>query len=487
MTKSLVFLLPLLLVLTNSGQQAPVNPALADSPWPTYHHDGYAQSASPLRGPEPGDGIEVQTLRTDLVGASPWTLFSPLYPDGSRAVYGATLRGIYKARIAGPSFAMIDVWEPVAWRGFLASASVMYNIILLRDGALVAADPRRRRILRLVDDNPRDSRSPLRLDRVFEFPSDVGRSAHVNVASDGWLIELTDKGWLIAISPDFTEHRRYPLSVGSGDLDGHNAFPIDEDGNIFVVSWRFLTKVRWTGNEFQPVWRAPYDFLGPGCENRRRGGAFRETMRALRGETCTGSGTTPTLIGRGQDDKLVVVADGHAPANNLVAFWRDDPPADWRAIPGQDPRVAGIAQLPHATPLGRGFSVENSPAAIGHDVFVAQWGGIDPECDQPRGVQMVRWIPEERRLRVIWANPDVPLNGVITASSGSNLIYSSGRLGCIYTFFALDRRTGAVRIQKPLGDDPIFVDGGNNISLNDDRSLVFGSGSGLVRLRPTLP
>ena len=76
------------------------------------------------------------------------------------------------------------------------------------------------------------------------------------------------------------------------------------------------------------------------------------------------------------------------------------------------------------------------------------------------------------------------MNGVITASSGSNLIYSSGRMGCTYTFFALDSATGAVRIRQPLGDDPMFVDGGNNISLNDDRSLVFGSGRGIVRLRP---
>jgi hypothetical protein len=473
------------LVAASATAQPPRNPALADSPWPVFHHDSYASASTLLRGPEPGDRIAVQTIPTDLAGASPWTLFSARYRDGSRAVYGATLRGVYKARIDGAAFDMIDVWEPMRWRGFLASASVMYNIAVLRDGALVVPDPRRRRFYRLVDRDAGNSRSPLRLDATFTMPDAVpGQAAQMNIAPDGSVIALTDRGWLIAIAPDFRSYRSFDLSAGGGDLEGHNAFPIDEDGNIYIVSWRSLTKIRWSGSDFRIVWRAPYDFLGPGCANRRPQGSMLEVMRVLRGGTCTGSGTTPTLVGSPGDDRLVVVTDGHQPSNNLVAFWRDAPPADWRPLPGQDARVAGIARLPYATPLGDGFSVENSPAALGYDVYVAQWGGIDPRCDQPRGVQMVRWLPRERRLAVVWSNPDVAMNGVITASAGSNLIYSSGRIGCTYTFFGLDRLTGAVRIRQPLGNDAMFVDGGNNISLNDDRSLVYGSGRGIVRLRP---
>ena len=380
---------------------------------------------------------------------------------------------------------MIDIWEPEPWRGLLASGSVMYNIAVLRDGALVVPDPRRRRFHRLVDAQPGDSRSKLRLERTFNMPQDVpGSAAQLNIAPDGWLIALTDTGWLIAVSPDFKRHVSYNLSAGTGDLDGHNAFPIDERGNIFIVSWRAMTKVRWTGTGFEVAWRAPYDFLGPGCENRKQGGAVREALRTLRGGLCTGSGTTPTLIGNAPNDQLVVVADGLAPSNNLVAFWRDEPPANWVGLPNIDRRVAGVARLPLASPVAQGYSVENSPAALGYDVFVSQWGGIDPKCDQPRGVQMVRWLPESRELKVVWANRDVAMNGVMTASAGSNLIYSSGRMGCTYTFFGLDRRTGDVRLQLPLGNDPFFADGGNNISLNDDRSLIYGSGGGIVRIRP---
>lgn len=467
------------------AQTAPRNPALADSPWPVFHHDSYAQAASSLRGPEAGDRIEVQTLDTDLAGASPWTLFSARYPDGARAVYGATLRGVYKARIDGAAFDMIDIWEPERWRGLLRSASVMYNIALLRDGALLVPDPRRRRFFKLVDEDPRDSRSKLRVDKIFRMPDEVpGQAVQLNVAPDGWIISLTDTGWLIAISPDFKTYGSFDLRSGSIDLEGHNAFPIDEQGNFYVVSWRAMTKIQWTGKDFRMIWRAPYDFLGPGCAGRKNKGKFRETLRALRGGTCTGSGTTPTLIGLPGSDQLVVAVDGHQPSNHLVAFWRDAPPSDWKGLPGYDRRVAGIVELPLASPLNRGFSVENSPAALGYDVFIAQWGGINPRCNQPRGVQMARWLPVERRLAIIWANSDVAMNGVITASAGSNLIYSSGRMGCTYTFFGLDRKTGEIRIRQPLGDSSLFVDGGNNISLNDDRSLVFSSGSGVVRLRP---
>jgi hypothetical protein len=484
--RTLMTVAALLIQSSASAQTGPRNPALADSPWPVFHHDSSASAASPLRGPEPADRLTVQTIATDLVGASPWTLLSPRYPDGARAAYGATLRGVFKVRLSGPEFDLVDKWEPEPWKGFLRSASVMYNIALLRDGALIVPDPRRRKFYRIVDETPGDSRSRLRLERAFDLPDDVpGQASQFNIAYDGTIVALTDKGWLVAIAPDFQSYRKFDLSAGTGDLDGHNAFPIDQDGNIFIVSWRSMTKVRWTGRDFRLEWRAPYDFLGPGCADRRAGGAFSEVMRTLRGGICTGSGTTPTLVGTGPGDELVVVADGHQPSNNLVAFWRNTPPAGWRPLPGRDARVAGVVRLPYATPLGKGFSVENSPAALGYDVFIAQWGGINPQCDQPRGVQMVRWDPARRSLRVVWANPEVAMNGVITASGGSNLIYSSGRIGCTYTFFGLDRLSGAVRIRLPLGNDAMFVDGGNNISLNDDRSLVFGSGKGLVRLLPS--
>jgi hypothetical protein len=181
---------------------------------------------------------------------------------------------------------------------------------------------------------------------------------------------------------------------------------------------------------------------------------------------------------------VAVIVDGHRPANNLVAFWRDAPPAGWRALPGQDARVAGVLRLPYATPEGRGFSTENSPAAGGFAVAAAQWNGFDPPCDPVPGVQQVRWDPTVRRLALTWANPAVHMNGVLTHAAGSGLLYSTGRRGCIYRLVGLDWRTGEVRLDVPLGDDPRFIDPGNQIVVLPDRSLLYGSARGLVRIMP---
>ena len=47
----------------------------------------------------------------------------------------------------------------------------------------------------------------------------------------------------------------------------------------------------------------------------------------------------------------------------------------------------------------------------------------------------------------------------------------------------MHRPIGEVRIRPPPGNDAIFVDRGNKISLSEHRSLVFGAGKGFVRIR----
>lgn len=53
-------------------------------------------------------------------------------------------------------------------------------------------------------------------------------------------------------------------------------------------------------------------------------------VAVLAAQISRGSGTTPTLMGFGDDpDKFVVIADGAEGGTNLVAFWRDDIPEDF--------------------------------------------------------------------------------------------------------------------------------------------------------------
>jgi hypothetical protein len=183
-------------------------------------------------------------------------------------------------------------------------------------------------------------------------------------------------------------------------------------------------------------------------------------------------------------DKLVVAVDSHR-KNNLIAFWRDEIPADWRGLPGYDRRVASVLPLPYSTWAGNGFSAENSPPVAGYDIAVAQYAGFQPRCLSPRGVQMARWNPVENRLGLLWTNSEVQFNNVMTISWGSNLLYGVGRgERCNYVYRGLDRQSGRVAFSLPLGTSRNFLDQGNSHALNDDRSIIFGTTNGMVRMYP---
>lgn len=147
---------------------------------------------------------------------------------------------------------------------------------------------------------------------------------------------------------------------------------------------------------------------GPGCEGVSPLRTRREEILAVaRGEPCTGTGTTPTLIGSPEGGVFVIV-DGHAPKNNLVAFWRNEPPTDWQALPDPynpgaflDRRIAGLLPLPLSTPEGDGFTTQNSPAVFGYAAIIAQWAGFNPGFEAPKGVQRVDWLADERRLDLV--------------------------------------------------------------------------------------
>jgi hypothetical protein len=87
-----------------------------------------------------------------------------------------------------------------------------------------------------------------------------------------------------------------------------------------------------------------------------------------------------------------------------------------------------------------------------------------------------------------WTNAEVAINGVLTIAAGSRLVYGSGRnrtptRSCEYRYRALDWDSGLV-LDVPLGDDRRFIDQGNQSTLAADRSIVYGSVGGLVRIRP---
>jgi hypothetical protein len=465
--------------------EAPANPYAADSPWPHFHRNSYAQAASPLPGPQGGDTLRMQHVDLpDHRGGTPTQMhISERYPDGSRTVWSTTLTSLVKARVAGESFELADIYT-ITPRAL--DFNVHWNMQLGRGNKAFVPDPNNRSILRFGDTDPQDPRSKIALEARFTLPAQIaGATTVINMSHDGWIVFLTNQGWVGAVTQDFSAWRAFNIAAATGDSFVHNSFPIDEQGNIYFGSYGGIIAVRWDGDQFRLLWRSSYDFRGEGCPPPA-GITSSEVIKTLNGESCTGSGTTPTLMGRGSMDKLVLAVDSHAP-NNLVAFWRDEIPADWPGLPGRDRRVAGVIALPHSTWEGEGFTAENSPPAWGYQIAVAQYRGFTPGCSGPSGVQMLRWDPADRELKLEWANADVHFNNVMTISASSNLLYGIGRAAddCRWTYRGLDLATGAEAFALPLDSSNRFADGGNTHALNDDRSIVFGVPNGIARLLPS--
>jgi outer membrane protein assembly factor BamB len=469
----------------------PRNPALAASTWPIYHADTYATAAvRGVRAIMPSASESVGNLTHRRVGrgtVSPWTVLRAPEANGDQVVLTSPLSGVAKYMIGGGALRPVGHlrldrnWSDFDW-----------TIAVLADGSAVTTEKKMNRFA-IVGDATRDPASPLVVLRRIAINADLhGRiTSHFSIAYDGTLIALTQTRKLLAVDLRKGEVKA-SYELPGADSAAHNSFPIDETGRIYVSAQDALIAIDWTGSAFREAWRAPYDMRGPGCDastrNRR---PFREFMAVARGETCTGSGTTPTLVGS-RKDGIVVIVDGHAPRNNLVAFWRGEIPEDWKPLPAPDGsgrlldrRVAGVLPLPLSTPEGRGFTAENSPAAYGNQIVVAQWAGFSPGADPASGVQRVDWDRAQRRFKLIWANPAVHMNGVPTIGLGSRgpVVFGMGRAGARYIYSTLDLDTGQPLAQLDLGTSDDVLDQGNNHAIAADGSIIYGGKRNLMRLR----
>lgn len=454
----------------------PDHPHLARSSWPLFHRNAYATASGDLPALRAGDQVRAARLDNPEGGTAPWTVFPAPYADGSQAVISNTQNGVVKFLMKGPEFRQVSYLDLPRGRW-----DFDWNVAALRSGEILVSNISRNQFVLLRDARPDCPSCALAVARTITVPKSVGEiTIHFSVSYDGHILVLMEGNRIAAIALATGKVVAvHPLRDG---FAYHNAFAHDETGRIFITTQQGLSALRWDGRTFRTEWQAPYDFRGPGCSEPRRQSRLRERWKTLRGQRCSGTGTTPTLMGDAQRG-LVVMVDGHAPQNNLVAFWRGTIPADWRGIPGQDRRLAGRIALPLSTPEGEGHTAENSPAVLGNAVFVAQWAGFNPDCTPPKGVQRIDWDPAARTFRLVWANPKAHFNGIPSASARTGLVYGTGRgEGCTYAYRGLDLATGQIRLDVPLGDGDEWTDQGNQQAIADDGSIVVGVRRGTMRL-----
>ncbi|MDH3208353.1 MAG: hypothetical protein OEO79_17260 [Gemmatimonadota bacterium] len=260
-----------------------------------------------------------------------------------------------------------------------------------------------------------------------------------------------------------------------------NTIAVDER-SIYLVTSKYMRRIIWTGerlstDEADGAWKSAYDVMPEG-----------EAIR--RGAASHGSGTTPTLLGFGNDeDKLVVISDGSQDGAQLVAFWRDEIPADFVKKPGtRSRRIADQIRL-RLSPM----TVEASPVVYGNGVLVlnstypdspppplsiignAFLSGVTRKA--PLGAQKFEWDPEENRFAESWFLPEIDNTDWMppAVSPQNGLAYLAHKVNGTYEYRAIDWETGELVARWIFPDDSVLWNNWGGITtLLEDGDLLLG-------------
>jgi len=499
---------------------------LSDGTCPTIHCNTYQTDALPLRGPEaPTQALGEEQI--DHLWSSPIAggILDYRYPDGTTVFWVSQVDRIMKLRLDEqnrlqkitelplqpkrfPRFEPEDMQGFVAkldaaklgteeydeladqWNGYQIEGLRAYYAMVSNKGILYVSN--RNGVVAYGDAEPgKPDSSIVKLGQyVFEklklqlglkmpLPIMIG----MNVAPDGHIIAVTIDGTVVAIDPDLSKAVYY-------NLPGEqiwNSIAVDERGGVYVPGTRKLHKLIWKGNRFSDdpkdgAWVEAYEI-----------GSLDATLRAERG-----SGTTPALMGGPDDkDRFVVFADA-ANVNNLILYWRDGIPSDWKQIPGTSSRrIAGLLPVNFGDPALDNSYSENSATIFDYGAVLAnnqvktnekmmldvQLKMKDP-ARTPYGVQKFLWDREKREWKVAWTRPDVSSpNSTPVVTTLNRQLHTVGLKDGQWTMQTLDWDTGATRAVYTLGTseryNPIML----ALQVLPNGDPIFAAFAGVMHLR----
>lgn len=458
---------------TQDNSSPPCNPALADSVWSISHGGSYAQGSSAFAGPISSADANAQHLD---FGGMPITLnFTTPYADGGTAVWGSPLSvdGLI-VKIDHDSFKIIDLYKPAEREdnppAQTLSISGAYSLIDSDNRFVVG---RQRAIEIYGDATAGDRFSPIKLIHRFDLPDDFFCTdddfiVGLNMTYDDHLAIVTERG-MVAILPRQLEKvtdkdlRQYAINepncaAQTDNLEMvSNSLAVDETGGIFIVTSQHMIRLDWDGQTLSEAWRTPYEADSGEVSTIRLG---------------AGSGSTPSLMGTGNDDQFVVITDGQ-PLMHLVLFWRDEIPANWEPIaPSKDRRIACEIPVTFGDPGASSSLSEQSVLVTGYAAIIVNnqlrqeppnWPNLPPFVNSalaaaaggnpeatPIGIERIDWNPATRTCATVWVNTETSIpNGIPTMSRATNLFYGIGLRAGAWGLEAVDFETGASRFFIP--------------------------------------
>ncbi len=347
---------------------------------------------------------------------------------------------------------------------------------------------------RLVDAN--DPTKGIVLDNQIDMTPHIYGSkvlVGVSMSYDGYLIIASQKG-LATVDrslSDVIDTYRLPA-----DQVLTNSISNDKDGGVYVASnsatpdgqgqlRKLICKNGYfSDSETDGAWQATYNG-GPKAPSIKLG---------------HGTGSTPTLMGFGDDeDKLVVITDG-TKRMKLAAFWRDEIPADATPVESDNPRLAGLFEVTCGLSSDTEWiQSEQSVVVGGYDAFVVNninatapaindkiigVLAIGPCVAAPKGVECVRWNTESNKWETKWSRGDISSVSMIPAvSTPSEMVFVNGYDKDGWEVTGLDWNTGATRHRIIFGDNNRGNGAYAIIQYMPNGDLLFNSVSGPFRVK----
>ncbi|MFT5575364.1 MAG: hypothetical protein ACI89D_000881 [Bermanella sp.] len=347
----------------------------------------------------------------------------------------------------------------------------------------------RLKVVKSFDGNKRDApMSPVKhTDLREQLPKEIAAQVEtilgLNLTYDGHIVAAAT-GALFVLDRDLNlvDYKLFP-----GE-HVENSIAVDERG-IYLVTSKRMHHIVWNGKELsndetQGAWSSAYEVMPEG-----------EAWKT--GAASHGSGTTPTLMGFGDDeDHLVVIADGRAEGTQLVAFWRDEIPEGFEQKSGTSSRrIADQVAIAVSK-----TTIEASPAVYGYGVAIVNSSYPEPTIiprdllgnglsagitrEPPRGLEKFQWNPKENRFEQQWLRADIDNTDWMppAISLVNGLAYIANKQNGIYEYQAVEWDTGNTVARWEFPDDSVrWNTWGGITTLLPDGDLLLGGFFGVKR------